>query len=108
MESTTPERLKVIRLAHANQTVIGPLVEGDKDIRSAFERVVDLLVRDDATAEERLLTRMAFDTVSAALLSAQGTDAGPDGVIAAARRATIALTRATTQYTDQGESSGPA
>ncbi|MDQ3645868.1 MAG: TetR/AcrR family transcriptional regulator [Actinomycetota bacterium] len=96
VESTTPERLKVIRLAHANQPVIGRLVEGGRDIRSAFERVVDLLVDEDATAEERLLTRMAFDTVSAALLSAQGTDTGPDDVISAAQRATVALARATT------------
>lgn len=105
VEGATPERLQVIRFAHANQPVMSRLI--DSDIRSAFERVVDLLVDDNATAEDRLFTRMAFDTVSAALLAAQGTDAGPGDVIAAARRATIALTRATT-HPNQGEPSGPA
>ena len=105
VEGATPGRLQVIRFAHANQPVMKRLVEND--IRSAFERVVDLLVEGDATAEERLLTRMAFDTISAALLSAQGTDIGPDDVIEAAKRATVALARATT-HPNQDEPSGPA
>lgn len=54
------------------------------------------------TAEERLLTRMAFDAVSAALLSAQGTDAGPNEVLTAARRATVALARAATTRPGRG------
>lgn len=100
VEGATPGRLQVIRFAHANQPVMKRLIESDT--RSAFERVVDLLVEDDATAEERLLTRMAFDTISAALLSAQGMDAGPDDVIATARRATVALARATTRPEPSG------
>ena len=79
----TPGRLRVTRFAHANQPVMKRLVEGD--VRPAFERVVDLLVDEDAAPRERLSTRMAFDIVSAALLAAllatqlaaQGTDAGP-------------------------------
>lgn len=106
VEGATPERLQVMRFAQANQPVMRRLV--DSDIRSAFERVVDLLVDEDAAAEDRLLTRMAFDTVSAALLSAQGTDAGPNDVISAARHATVALARAATTRPDQGGPSGPA
>lgn len=94
-----------MRFAHANQPVMKRLVESD--IRSAFERVVDLLGDEGATPKERLLTRMAFDTVSAALLAAQGTGAGPDDVIGAARRATVALARASTRP-EQDEPSGPA
>ena len=96
VESSTPESLQVMRLAHANQPVIQRLVGSGKDVRSAFDRVFDLLVDEDATAEERLFARMAFDTVGAALLAAQGTEADPDDVISAARRATIALTRTAT------------
>jgi hypothetical protein len=88
-----------MRFAHANQPVTKRFVESVKDIRSAFDRVIDLLVDDNATAEDRLYTRMVFDTVGAALLSAQGTDADPSDVIAAARRATIALTQVTTHGT---------
>lgn len=54
-------------------------------------RRIDLLVDDDASTEERLLTRMVFDTASAALLASQGTGASPSDVIAAAQRASIAL-----------------
>lgn len=93
IQSTTPERLQVIRLIHANQPLMTRLVENGQDVRSGFERVIDLLCDDDTTALDRLLTRMAFDTVSAALLAAQRTDAGPDVVLAAARQASIALTR---------------
>ncbi|MET0134176.1 MAG: TetR/AcrR family transcriptional regulator, partial [Kibdelosporangium sp.] len=95
IDSTTPERLQVMRLAHANQPVMRRLVDSGRDVRSGFHRVVDLFAGDDATTEYRLFVRMAFDTVSSALLAARGTEAGPDEVIAAARRATIALTRAT-------------
>ena len=70
------------------------LSEDGKDIRANFEQVVDLLVDDRATTQDRLYVRMAFDTVSAALLAAQGTSAGPGDVIAAARRAALALTGA--------------
>jgi hypothetical protein len=55
------------------------------------ERVVDLLA-GDANARDRLYIRMVFDTVSAALLAAQGTGAAAEDVVATARRASIALT----------------
>ncbi|MGJ6968980.1 TetR/AcrR family transcriptional regulator [Streptosporangium sp. G11] len=92
IDGTTPERLQAMRLAHANQPLVRRLAAGGQDVRSGFDRVVDLFADDGTTTEDRLLIRMAFDTVSAALLAAQGTDAGPDDVIAAARRATLALT----------------
>jgi AcrR family transcriptional regulator len=92
VESSTPERLKVMRLAQANQPVMRRLAAGGKDVRAGFDVVIDLLVEDDATELDRLCTRMVFDTVSAALLAARGTAASPADVIAAARRATIALT----------------
>jgi AcrR family transcriptional regulator len=97
MESTTPERLQLMRFAQANQPVMRRLAADGKSIRTRFDRVIDLFVDDEdatASAEDRLFVRMVFDTVGAALISAQGTDASPDDVIAAARRATIALTDA--------------
>jgi hypothetical protein len=81
-----------MRLAQANQPVMRRLAAGGKDVRAGFDVVIDLLVEDDATELDRLCTRMVFDTVSAALLAARGTAASPADVIAAARRATIALT----------------
>jgi AcrR family transcriptional regulator len=93
VESTTPERLQLMRLAHANQPLMRRFAESGSDVRTGFDRVIDLFVSKDATPEDRLYTRMVFDTISAALLAAQGTQASPDDVIAAARRAIIALTR---------------
>jgi AcrR family transcriptional regulator len=91
VDGVTPERLQVMRLAHANQPVMRRLVAGGQDVRSSFDRVIGLLADEAAGPQERLLIRMAFDTVSAALLAAQGTDAGPDDIIAAARHAARAL-----------------
>jgi hypothetical protein len=71
---------------------MGRLAADGGDIRSWFDEVVDRVVPPGATVEQRLRARMAFDTVSAALFAAQGTDAGTDDVLAAARTATIALT----------------
>lgn len=95
--TTTPEHLQAMRLAHANQPVVQRLVGGGKDVRSAFDKVVDLLVGADASQEDRLYLRMMFDTAGAALLAAQGTDADPADVVAVARRATRALARAATE-----------
>ncbi|MCB5909157.1 TetR/AcrR family transcriptional regulator [Streptomyces pinistramenti] len=103
MAGTTTEHLQAMRLAQANQPVMRRLAGDGKDVRSAFGAVVDLLAGEGASAADRLLIRMTFDTTRAALLAAQGTDAGPDDVIAAARRAGRALARATA---DEGEHEG--
>jgi AcrR family transcriptional regulator len=100
IESTTPERLQAMRLIHANEPVLRRLVECGQDVRSGFERVIALLCDDDATEQDRLLTRMAFDTVSAALLAAQRTDASPTVVIAAARVAAVALSQRSAEPAD--------
>lgn len=92
VESATPERLQLMRLAHANQPVMRRFAENGNDIRTGFDRVIDLFVDNNATEADRLHVRMVFDTVGAALLAAQGTQASPQDVIAAARQAIIALT----------------
>ncbi|MFI7100696.1 TetR/AcrR family transcriptional regulator [Streptomyces sp. NPDC050161] len=96
MTDTTTEHLQAMRLAQANQPLMRRLAGEGKDVRSAFDTVVDLLAGEDASTVDRLLIRMTFDTTAAALLAAKGTDAGPDDVIAAARRASRALARAAT------------
>ncbi|MGE7434511.1 MULTISPECIES: TetR/AcrR family transcriptional regulator [Kitasatospora] len=96
LDGTTPDHLRAMRLAHANQPLMRRLAESGKDVRTAFDRVIDLLAEDGASAQDRILLRMTFDTASAALLAALGTDADPADVIAAARRASLALTQATT------------
>jgi AcrR family transcriptional regulator len=103
VESVTPERLQGMRLAHANQPIVRRLVGDGKDVRSAFDRVVDLLVEDGATAQERLYVRMIFDTTSAALLAALGAEATSDDVLATARRATVALARAASGVRGKGQ-----
>jgi AcrR family transcriptional regulator len=92
VEGTTPERLQLMRLAHANQPVMRRLSGGGQDVRSKFERVIDALVPASASAADRLFVRMAFDNASAALLAALGTQASSADVLATARRATLALT----------------
>lgn len=94
VESTTPERLQAMRLAMANQPIMRRLVERGEDVRSAFDRVVDVLVPDDASPTDRLLIRMAFDTVGAALVAAEPAGTDPAEVLAAAQRASVALTEA--------------
>jgi AcrR family transcriptional regulator len=88
VDGTTPERIKAMLLAQANQPLMRRLVEQGRDVRSGFDAVVDLFGVDG----DRLYVRMVFDTVGAALLAAKGTGATPVEVIAAARRATLALT----------------
>ncbi|MET7760967.1 helix-turn-helix domain-containing protein [Streptomyces sp. NPDC005336] len=102
VESTTPERLQAMRLAHANQPIMRRLADSGQDIRSAFDRVIDLLVDDDASTQDRLLLRMTFDTAAAALLSAQGTDTSTEDIIAVARRASLALAQATADHDQRG------
>jgi AcrR family transcriptional regulator len=92
VDSTTPERLRLMRLAQANQPLMKRLSDSGADVRAGFDRVIDLLVDEKATAEDRLYARLVFDTVSAAGRAAQGTDASPNDVIAVARRASISLT----------------
>jgi AcrR family transcriptional regulator len=91
VSGATPERLQLMSFAHANQPIMRRLMGSGQELRSNFDRVIDLLTGEAAGPRERLLTRMAFDTVSAALLAALGTDAGPDEIIAAARDAGVAL-----------------
>ena len=96
LDGTTPERLAAIRLVHANQPIMKRLVDRGEDVRSAFERVVDLFVDAHTTPQDQLLVRMTFDTLGAAILAAQGAAAGPDEIMVAARRACIALSDART------------
>ena len=49
---------------------------------------------------------MTFDTLGAAILAAQGTGAGPDEIMAAARRACTALSDARAQVHDAGRGRG--
>ncbi|MFC5835417.1 TetR/AcrR family transcriptional regulator [Nonomuraea insulae] len=93
VETSTPGRLEVMRVAGANQPMLRR-IDGRYNVRQLFDRVIDLLVDPEASQEERLFVRMAFDTVSAALVAAQGTGASADDVLAAARRASRELVKA--------------
>jgi hypothetical protein len=54
--------------------------------------VVEALLPGGAGIRERLRVRMVFETLSAAILAAEGTDATDDDIIAAARDAVVAAT----------------
>lgn len=92
LDGTGPQHLQAMLLAHANQPLIRRLAEKGEDVRAAFDRVVDLLAPEGAGPQERLLLLMAFDTAGAALLAAKPAATDPADILAAARRATLALT----------------
>lgn len=92
VESTGTERVQGMRFAHANRAIMRKLAADGHDRRAWFDDVVDRVLPAGASASERLVAQMAFDTVSAALFAAQGTDASDDDVLQAARTATTALT----------------
>ncbi|GAA2703011.1 TetR/AcrR family transcriptional regulator [Actinoplanes palleronii] len=92
VESTTPQRIMAMRFAHANGPMMARLAAQGGNIRSWFDDVIDRILPPGAPVSERLLARMAFDSVSAALFAAQAHPAGDEEVLAAARAATIALT----------------
>jgi AcrR family transcriptional regulator len=92
VDSTTPQRMQGMRFAHANRPMMAQLAAEGGDIRSWFGEVLERVMPDESPVEATLRARMAFDTVSAALFAALGTDATDDEVLATARDATIALT----------------
>ncbi|HWK93730.1 MAG TPA: helix-turn-helix domain-containing protein [Luteimicrobium sp.] len=92
LASADAEQIRGMRFARANQPVMHRLAEEHAGIRQGFDRVVEALLPDGAGIRERLRVRMVFETLSAAILAAEGTDATDDDIIAAARDAVVAAT----------------
>lgn len=92
VESTGRERVQGMRFAHANRPIMQKLAAEGVDRRSWFDAVVDRVLVAESSTPDRLRAQMAFDTVSAALFAAQGTNASDDDVLKAAHSATIRLT----------------
>ena len=92
VDSTSPQRLQGMRFAHANRPVMARLAAEDGGLRSWFDDLIGHVLPADAPVSEFLRARMAFDTVSAALFAALGTDATDQDILSAARQATISLT----------------
>jgi AcrR family transcriptional regulator len=92
IDRTTPERLTGMRLAQTNQPVIERMSAGAGELRGSFQQVIDALLEPDASVDERLYTRLVFDTVNATLMAARRTPASDDDILAVARRAVLALT----------------
>lgn len=67
-------------------------VGGGGELRGSFQQVIDALLEPDASVDERLYTRLVFDTVNATLMVARRTPASDDDILAVARRAVLALT----------------
>lgn len=93
--STSPDRIRGMRFAHANRPVMRKLADDGGDLRAWFDDVVRRVLPEDAPVADVLRARMAFDTVSAALFAAQTTAATEAEVVEAALAATAALTRST-------------
>ncbi|MEH3075577.1 MAG: helix-turn-helix domain containing protein [Quadrisphaera sp.] len=92
VESTTPRRLSGMRFARANSPTMRRLAAEADGVSSWVDDVVVRVLPAGASTQERLMARMAFDTVAAALFAAQAEDADDDDVLQAARAATEALT----------------
>jgi AcrR family transcriptional regulator len=92
IDATTPQRILGMRFAHANRPVMARLAESGGDIRSWFDEVIAHLLPPGVSWVDRIRLRMAFDTVSAALFAALGTDANEADILSVARAATLALT----------------
>jgi AcrR family transcriptional regulator len=92
VESTGLERVQGMRFAHANRQIMQKLAAEGTDRRTWFDAVVDRVLPADTSRADRLRAQMAFDTVSAALFAAQGSDASDGDVLDAARAATVRLT----------------
>lgn len=93
IDTASEQRIKGMRFAHANTPVMHRLAEDGNNLRVWFGPVIDRLVGVEASAADRLLARMAFDSIAAALLAAAGTQTSDADILAAARTATIALTQ---------------
>ena len=93
LAGTTPEHLATMRLAQANQPVMRRITGHGTDVVGGFDRLIDLLAAEGTDPQGRILLRMTFDTVRAALLAAS-PDVDPADVLAAARRASLALASA--------------
>lgn len=94
LAGTRPEHLHAMRLADANQPVMRRITGHGTDVVGGFDELIDLLADDDTEPQDRILLRMTFDTVRAALLAARPADVDPADVLAAARRASDALSAA--------------
>jgi AcrR family transcriptional regulator len=92
IRTTTLETVELLRLAQANQPLMRRLRGSALDVRGAFDHVVVRFV-PDGDPSERLLVRMAFDTVGAALLASHGDVPPVDVLVAGAERASRALAR---------------
>jgi AcrR family transcriptional regulator len=92
IESTGADRMQGMRFAHANRPIMQKLASEGEDRKVWFTSVVERVLPSTASATDRIRAQMAFDTVSAALFAAQGTDYSDADVLAAARAATILLT----------------
>lgn len=93
IDTASEQRIKGMRFAHANTPVMQRLAEDGNNLRVWFGPVIDRLVGVEASAADRLLVQMAFDSIAAALLAAAGTQTSDADILAAARTATIALTQ---------------
>jgi AcrR family transcriptional regulator len=94
IDTTTEDSLVGMRLAHANQPMLRRLAGRGTDVRTAIDRVIEKFYDEDTSTRDRLMIRMAFNAVAFALLSAPGSDAGPEDIVAVARQAAVALTEA--------------
>jgi len=108
IESTTPERLQLMLLAQANQPILRRMVDSGDDIRSGFSEVIRRFTSPSTSVRDRLLIRMTFDTVGAALLAANGSSEDHRTVVSAAIVATRSLARTLRQASLLESSDGEA
>jgi len=90
VDSTAVDKLRGIRFANANPTVLRNL--GAKlSIREGLAALAELLAGKDAAPKRQLLVRMALLSINLAVTAAMGTQHTDEEIVAAAKEMALAL-----------------
>ncbi len=94
IDTHTQEKLQGVRFVTANPTVLrGVLPDSGSDLRDHLEAIIERVTGDQPSPARRLLARMAFLSINAAVSAAAGTPHRDEDIRAAARTAAGALLR---------------
>ncbi|GAA2567842.1 hypothetical protein GCM10010435_47010 [Winogradskya consettensis] len=92
LDSTTDEHVHAQRLALANLAAHQRLGSRELSVPGAFEQIIAFFAGPDPAPADVIYLRLAFNSVSSAIIAAQGLPVTPADIIAAARRTVLALT----------------
>ena len=91
VNSTSVDKLRGIRFINANPTLMSALRASSGQIGDSLETLAQLVAGANAKPTDLLLVRMAFLSINAAVMAANGTDLTDEDIVAAARENALAL-----------------